>query len=604
MIAAVARHPQSAAPRRELGRYYVRARRPLSALWELEQALAWEPSDAASRVDLAAALALARHYPEAESELRKVTERLSASRVGRQELAALLLATGRPNEVADVLRAVPNLETWPEGLLLLGRAQEGQGRVAEARRAYEACWKLAPENKEARFRLARLLLAGGALKAARALLEESADAVSLTERTNPGSAKPVVRQVAGQKVLLALTYSARWGDREQPDRQGELLSEALAAGGSVAVTARLALGELYLRHGRVGEAAVQLARASEAADVPAAHRGLAHALDRMGQPAEAAYHRGMAAVGAGHADEALREFETMARLAPDDRRAPQLISQALVQQNDLNAALTAARRLYDRGDRSPDLLERLATLLLLTHDRRLSRRIGEEWLKVQPDSARPLTHLGKVALADLRLKEAVALYEQAVAKEPRQMEPLVGLAEALAHQPSPENLERAVALLRRATALAPEDPRPWYLLGARLQQQGRLEEARAALLRTLDVDPSQPGPYNNLVQVAAALKQPALVQRLGALMRATQERKRELEAAWKARWAHPNDPEVYLTLARRLVARGSLSAAEHQLKRALALRPGWPPAVSLHATVARLLDGIDPDGRRLVVFPD
>jgi hypothetical protein len=86
-------------------------------------------------------------------------------------------------------------------------------------------------------------------------------------------------------------------------------------------------------------------------------------------------------------------------------------------------------------------------------------------------------------------------------------------------------------------------------------------------------------------------------------MQIVQERKRARDAAWKRRWERPADPAAYVALATDLARTGGLASAEHQLRRALALRPGEPQASRLLGRVERLLDGIDADGQRLVQFP-
>jgi tetratricopeptide (TPR) repeat protein len=582
---AVTREPGSAAAHRELGRYYLRARQPFEALWELEQARTLSRGDRGASLDTATALAMAGLYPEAEALLREVLAAPPPARTGRGELAALWLATARPGDAVQVLRAAPGLADWPQGQLLLARAQGGVGDAAAARRAYERYLRLSAGSPDAVFRLGRFLLSHGEAAEARALLE------------------PVVAKAPKEArllQLLAMTYSAHWGEKEDPDRQGELLSRAVQTGEAAAVPARLALGALYLRHGRFKEGGAQLEPVAEKADLPAAHHGLAVALQGLGQRAEAHYQRGMAAALEGHADRALAEFQSMARLAPADARAQELISQSLAQMDRLNEALKVAEALYQRGTRTPELFERLASLYLLTYNRRAGRRLCEAWRQAQPESGRPLACLGKIALADLRLSEAVKQYEAAVAKEPRNSEHLMGLAEALGHQPSPENSRRAVALLRQSAAAASADAGPRYQLGVRLQQMGQLAAARRELLRSLDLDPTQAAAANNLLQIATALGQPALADRFGSLQRALLERKRALEAAWKRRWEQPGDAGACGSLARLLARRGDLTGAEYQLQRAVELRPGWTEARRLREQVGRLLDGTDEDGWRLV----
>jgi len=596
---AVARKPGSAADRRALGQYYLRERQPFRALWELDQALVLGADAAETRVEIATALALAELYPAAEAELRTVVAARPPSpgtgpsaaggRCGRRELASLLLWTARPEEALDVLQGAPGLADWGDGQLLLGRTFEALGRVADARRAYERFAVLAPQNPEAPFRLARLLLTHRQPPAARKLLAAAI-------RAQPG--EPRLLQ------LMAMTYSAHWGDAADPERQAELLNQAMTAGGESALAPRLALGELHLSRRRFREGGQLLAPIAEREDLAAAHRGMAAALAGLGEMTEAHYHLGMAAVVEGHADRALPAFRALAAGAPGDTRAPQLLSQTYAQMNRLHEALAAARALYDRGERSPDLFARLATLTLLTHDRRAARRIGEEWRRAQPESGRPLAHLGKVALADLRLEDAVTFYEEAVAREPLESEFRVGLADALAHRPSPENSRRALSLLREAVALAPDAPGARYALGLRLLQTGETEAARDELLRALDADPTQVAAYNNLVQVASVLRLPSLGRRFETLLRIVQERKRARDAAWRRRWERPGDAAAYYDLARDLARTGGLASAEHQLRRALELKPRWTEAARLRDRVQRLLDGIDPDGQRLVRFPE
>jgi tetratricopeptide (TPR) repeat protein len=583
-----ARAPGSATARQALGRYYLQANRPFEALWELERTLTIAPRDRPLRVDLATALALAQFYREAQEQLQ-IAVAGPPSRIGRRDLAALYLATARPEQAVTVLRAAPDSTEWPEGQWLLGRAYEGLGQIAPARRAYERLTRLRPDSTEGLFRLAHLLLTSGDPAGARALL---------------GPALRKTSREARLLLLMAMTYSARWGNREEPDRMGELLSVAGNLGGKDAIPAHLAMGELYLRHGRFKDGGRELSRLADAADLPDAERGMAIALAGLGQPAEAHYYRGMAAASEGHADEALREFQALAAAAPADLRAPQLISQSYAQMKQLNLALKAPEAFYQKGYRSPELFERLATLYLLTYNRRAGRRLCEEWRRADPKSGRPLACLGKISLADLRLADAVHEYEGAIEREPKNAQYLLGLVDALGQQPSPANSRRILGLLRQAIALAPQEPAAHYQLGVVLQQMGQWEEARGELLRALDANPGLAAADNNLLQVATALRQPALARRFGSLMRAIQERRRARDAAWKRRWAKPADPRACFDLGLILARSGELAAAEYQLQRAVELRPGWADAAGWRDRVKHLLDGVDEDGRRLVRFQD
>jgi tetratricopeptide (TPR) repeat protein len=150
---------------------------------------------------------------------------------------------------------------------------------------------------------------------------------------------------------------------------------------------------------------------------------------------------------------------------------------------------------------------------------------------------------------------------------------------------------------RRATALAPEDPRAWsdlgrvhalqgkfqdaercfrvavsldgghadawHNLGTALRQLGRYEAAFTALKRALQLDPSRPGTYLNL----------------GALLIESQQLDDALECFERAAKLDPALARAQSRIASHLSARGKVELAEGHFRKSIALDPahvdGW-----------------------------
>jgi tetratricopeptide (TPR) repeat protein len=251
------------------------------------------------------------------------------------------------------------------------------------------------------------------------------------------------------------------------------------------------------------------------------------------------------------------------------------------------AALRIERALRDHP-RDPALMERLATLYILTHSRDEAEALCREWLRDQPEASTPLWLLGRVALGNHQVDTAIRQFEAALAREPDSAEYCQALGGALARKSESAARERSLALLRRAAALRPDQALYRYRLGAALQERGQWEEARRELLATLALDPANGPACNGLTQLAQGLVRPHQVALWAGVMRHLQDRRREEKARRREAGARPGDPAAFLALARTLLRGGQPEKAAGQLDQALRLRPGWAPARRLRARVAAL----------------
>lgn len=111
--------------------------------------------------------------------------------------------------------------------------------------------------------------------------------------------------------------------------------------------------------------------------------------------------------------------------------------------------------------------------------------------------------------------------------------------------------------LRRATELAPDDPRAWGRLGWAMWQQNKAGEAKATLEKAIGLGPEVPELYNNLGLVL-----------WGAGDRAGAEK--EFRAALRIQ---PGIAEWRLNLGRALASQGQLPEARFQIEQSLRLTP-------------------------------
>ena len=149
--------------------------------------------------------------------------------------------------------------------------------------------------------------------------------------------------------------------------------------------------------------------------------------------------------------------------------------------------------------------------------------------------------------------KAIPYFEEAERREPTAFR-LVQLGNALMEN---RQFPQAEAALRRATALAPDEPSGWATLGWVLWQQEKGAEARADLERAVALDPEVPEVHNNLANVEWGTGDQA----------AAEQQFRE------ALRIQPGIAEWRLNLARVLAARGEIAEARFQFEQAIRLKP-------------------------------
>jgi tetratricopeptide (TPR) repeat protein len=349
-------------------------------------------------------------------------------------------------------------------------------------------------------------------------------------------------------------------------------------------------GLLLVGAGRSPQAMTLFGRAIAAdRDFAGPYRELAGLLERNGRRAEAHYQRGLYFSVRDLRVRSMREYLAMAAADPSRPDGLLMASQSHFKMQQSARALAVARRAATWFPQSGEAREQRAALAILATQRQEAADLCRAWLREEPDAAQPLWMLGRIAVDTLRFDEGIALYEQALAKQPENPAFLQSLGEALLNAPGSERVPRAVEVLTRAVAAAPNDAKARAQLGAALMRAGRPEEARRQMLRSLDLDPNRGPTYSTVVQLARQLRRPGPVALFGPMVRTVEQRLREELTLWRRTWDRPDEPQGYLDLARFLIRTADLSRAESQLEEALRLRPGWPEAQAELTRVRRLL---------------
>ncbi|MEM6459252.1 MAG: tetratricopeptide repeat protein [Planctomycetota bacterium] len=132
----------------------------------------------------------------------------------------------------------------------------------------------------------------------------------------------------------------------------------------------------------------------------------------------------------------------------------------------------------------------------------LGRRAVSQLLADDRGDAELWFFAGTMAEIDRELDTAERHYRRALALEPGLAPAANNLAMVLADGGG--DLDEALAFARAAVAAAPEDPNYHDTLAHVLRRAGRLDEARAAIQRAIDLDPGNPQWRQRLNEMAAA----------------------------------------------------------------------------------------------------
>jgi predicted CXXCH cytochrome family protein len=181
-------------------------------------------------------------------------------------------------------------------------------------------------------------------------------------------------------------------------------------------------------------------------------------------------------------------------------------------------------------------------------------RLASEIARYHPTQPGYYAELAEGYLAVGDPTSAIKSFEEASRLDPDSAPRLIQWADALMQA---QQWALAESKLRRATELAPGDPRAWGRLGWALWQQDKAAEAKSALEKAIGLDTEVPDLHNNLGLVLWGVG-----DRVAA--------EKEFRAALRIQ---PGVSEWRLNLGRALAAQGQIAEARFQLEESLRLKP-------------------------------
>lgn len=184
-------------------------------------------------------------------------------------------------------------------------------------------------------------------------------------------------------------------------------------------------------------------------------------------------------------DRAIAEYRAFLAARPDDPTSHYDVGNYHLEAGDL----AAARAAYERALRlEPSFFPALVNLSLAwarSGDPARAEAALRKALDANPRSAEAHFNLALLLAEGGKRAEAKAHLERALELDPRSAQAAYNLAVLV----SEEDLERAIALARRAAELLPEDPRHGYTLAFYERRAGRVREAEETLRAHLERHP-------------------------------------------------------------------------------------------------------------------
>jgi tetratricopeptide (TPR) repeat protein len=239
------------------------------------------------------------------------------------------------------------------------------------------------------------------------------------------------------------------------------------------------LGSALSAMGRHDEAVESLRRAVELRPgFVVAHNNLGIALRELGRP-----------------DEALEEFRRAVELDPTDAPARTNLGQMLLSRGEAEEALTHCREAVRLEPNSAELHDNLGHVLLALD------RLDEAWnacnsaVRLDPAMATANARVGLILQKRGHFAEAIPWLKRAVERDPDRLEFWEWLAELHDERDDPA---ASIPCWERVLALEPGRAPAHLSLGRALQDEGRLEEARAHYLAADELEPQSGAPLLNL----------------------------------------------------------------------------------------------------------
>jgi tetratricopeptide (TPR) repeat protein len=312
--------------------------------------------------------------------------------------------------------------------------------------------------------------------------------------------------------------------------------------------------------------------------------------------------------------EARDRYARVLELDPDDLEARRTYGELLSDAGRLDEARSELQRVV--GAAPGDLRARRALTLVLAAEHaggELAKELGEI-VALDPEDLDARLELGAAYASIGNTDAALAAYEEVLRRRPKNTVALKVAADLYRGKGEPA---KAAAYYEKLRRMAPDDPRPWFLLGASYYEAGRLDAAERMFTEGARFPGMLGDAYSNLGAIAfrrgdakqaiwflsrAATRRPgkAGVRYNYALaLNAVQRYDDALREVTAAATAAPQDPEIRFFSGVVALHLGNLDAAAAAFQETLRLDPNHQDAKHNLA----LLDSLRPseDGASITV---
>lgn len=435
-------------------------------------------------------------------------------------------------DVAAALKASPR---EPRAVYLKAQIAERQGRAADARAAYNELTSLIDPIpvQYLRYRPQTQML-GGMAHHALGQREKAKPYFEGVLRSQPGN--------PAAKVLADIHLNER-----NPDAATAVLDGYLRAVPTDS-QAVLLLANAHLNSGRAARAVQLLQDALKTRDQPQLRATL-----------------GLALVGAGRYQEAMRELEAVVAKSPTALAPALALGSIYVQSGQAAAAARVANALAKAHPNQPQVLFLDGQAKRMRGDVAGARTAFEAALQAQPDLQAARIQLVRLEMDNRQYARAAQMLDATLARNDKDLDALAAIAELSEVTGKPDQAERWYS--RADEVSGPNNAGPALALAEFQLRRGQLPKAQEALKRAQSKAPD-------------AVPTLTLAGRLAlAAGDATAARTALGRAATAAGF---NVPQLTLIGALQLQA-GAPQAAAHTLDKALGERPDHVPALALRA---------------------
>jgi tetratricopeptide (TPR) repeat protein len=204
--------------------------------------------------------------------------------------------------------------------------------------------------------------------------------------------------------------------------------------------------------------------------------------------AEAHYRR-------GERDLAIGALNDIVTLDPSDAEAAQVLATLLTQRGDNDAALKVWELVLQHGTDKGQALRSRAQIAIQQKNWTTAQADIDALLKIPEQQAVGAVLAGNMLLAQQRFEQGREWFEKAQSAAPQASEPVIGVVRSYLAQNNPD---QAIAYLTDHTRTNPNDAVAFSMLGELSAGQKKLDEARTAYAKAIELQPTWPNPRRQL----------------------------------------------------------------------------------------------------------